>query len=152
MPFTHLNSFPNTSAQFTAKIQHFQQLLKELSERDLPDHITTFINTQVAAINELKGSDKRDGRIVLKCQQNILRKLEKELKIVPKNYYRNLWMALGMSAFGIPMGVALGASLGNMAFIGVGIPIGMAIGMGVGSGMDQKAEKEGRQLEFSVKP
>jgi|AVFP01.1.fsa_nt_gi hypothetical protein len=152
MSLTNLKSFPQASSKFGSRINHFKKLLDELAQRNLPDHIITFINTQVAAINELKGSDKRDGRIVLKCQQNILRKLEKELKIVPKNYYRNLWMALGMSAFGIPMGVALGASLGNMAFIGVGIPIGMAIGMGVGSGMDQKAEKEGRQLDYTVNP
>jgi hypothetical protein len=151
-PCTSLNSFPNASAKFTTNIQRFQQLLNELAQRELPAHIITNINTQIAAVNELKGREKKDGRIVWKHQQRILKKLEKELKLVPKHHYRNLWMALGMSVFGIPMGVAFGAALGNMAFLGIGLPIGMSVGLAVGSGMDQKAAKEGRQLEFSVTP
>ncbi len=77
--------------------------------------------------------------------------MEKELKIVPRNYYRTTWMVIGMAAFGIPMGAAFGASLGNMAFIGIGLPIGMAIGISVGMGMDKKALKEGRQLDLEIK-
>ena len=150
MPFTRLNTFPGASAKFEARIKRFQRLLDILSERDLPKHIITSINTEIATLNELTGVEKKDCRAVLKHQQKILKQLEKELKLVPKNYYRNLWMVLGMSAFGIPMGVAFGASLGNMAFLGIGLPIGMSVGLAVGSGMDQKAAKEGRQLDFDV--
>lgn len=152
MSFTRLNNFSKASPKFELRISKLKDLLQELQKFDLPEHIITFINTEIADINELKGRDKKDGRIVQKHQQNILRKLEKELKIVPKNHYRNLWMALGMSVFGIPMGVALGAGLGNMAFLGIGLPIGMSIGLALGSGMDQKAAKEGRQLNFSTLP
>ena len=78
----------------------------------------------------------------------IFRLLEKELKIVPKNYYRNTWLALGMATFGIPFGVIFGMALGNMAFMSIGLPIGMGIGMAIGEKMDQKAQKEGRQLNL----
>jgi hypothetical protein len=60
-------------------------------------------------------------------------------------------MAIGMSAFGIPLGVAFGASLGNMGLLGIGIPIGMVFGMAIGSGMDKKAIQEGRQLDLEMK-
>jgi hypothetical protein len=60
-------------------------------------------------------------------------------------------MAIGMSAFGIPLGVAFGTSLGNMGLLGIGIPIGMVIGMAIGSGMDKKAFEEGRQLDLEMK-
>ena len=71
--------------------------------------------------------------------------------MVPKNYYRNMWLALGMSVFGLPIGVAFGASIGNMGLLGVGLPIGMAIGTLVGSQMDKKALKESRQLNIEIK-
>ncbi len=72
------------------------------------------------------------------------------MRIVPKNAYRNRWLAIGMVVFGMPMGAAYGVSMGNMAFIGVGIPIGMVFGMAIGARMDKKAAKEGRQLKFEV--
>ena len=86
-----------------------------------------------------------------KTQTSILSKIEKELKLVTKNHYRNTWLAVGMAAFGIPLGVAFGASLGNMAFLGIGLPIGMIIGMAVGTNMDTKAFDEGRQLDLEIK-
>ena len=77
--------------------------------------------------------------------------VEKELKLVTKNHYRNTWLAIGMTAFGIPLGIAFGGSLGNMAFIGIGMPIGMAIGIAVGTEMDKKASENGKQLDLEIK-
>ena len=76
--------------------------------------------------------------------------LEKEQKLVPKNYYRKIWLILGMSAFGLPLGVVFGFALDNMAFLGIGLPIGMVIGMAFGAQMDKKAEKEGRQINMEM--
>ncbi|OYX91405.1 MAG: hypothetical protein B7Y76_14205, partial [Sphingobacteriia bacterium 35-40-5] len=88
----------------------------------------------------------------IKAKENSIVKLvENKHKIVPKNYYKKLWMVLGMSAFGIPVGVAFGLSIGNLGMLGVGLPIGMGIGVAVGTSMDNKALKEGRQLDFEVK-
>jgi hypothetical protein len=77
--------------------------------------------------------------------------IEKKHKIVPINYYRKLWMILGMSVFGIPMGLGVGLSIGNYGMLGIGIGAGMAIGVGVGTSMDKKAFNEGRQLDFEAK-
>ncbi|MBT8320619.1 MAG: hypothetical protein KJO90_02995 [Eudoraea sp.] len=107
------------------------------------------LNSEIEATNAVSSSDKQFSRMLRKKKHAILKTLEKELKLVPKHYYRNLWMALGMSVFGVPLGVAFGASMDNMAFLGIGIPIGMVIGIGVGTAMDEKALKEGRQLNVA---
>lgn len=125
----------------------FKELIDELRERSLSDSMVSFINQQIDLINRNQG-EKELKKQVRKSKHAIARKLEKEHKIVPKGYYKQLWMALGMSAFGIPMGAAFGAAIGNMAMLGMGIPIGMAFGIAVGSQKDAQAAKEGRQLNF----
>ena len=130
--------------------EQFNQLLSELRKRELPLDIANSVNIGIDEINSASTAKQWRSQ-VRKIQARIIRMLEKELKWVPKNYYRNVWLALGMSAFGIPMGVAFGVSLQNMAFIGIGLPIGMAIGIIIGSGMDKKAAHEGRQLDLEIK-
>lgn len=127
----------------------FEKLIDELKAIALPEKITVFINASIDELN-LISHEKLRGQ-TKKKQSKIITLIEKELKIVPINHYRNTWMAIGMSAFGVPLGVALGASLGNMGFIAIGIPIGMAIGLSVGTSMDKKAQEEGRQLNMEVK-
>ena len=127
----------------------FEKLIDELKSIALPEKITVFINASIDELNLISHEKLRSQ--TKKKQSKIITLIEKELKIVPINYYRNTWMAIGMSAFGIPLGVALGASLGNMGFIAIGIPIGMAIGLSVGTSMDKKAQEEGRQLNMEVK-
>jgi hypothetical protein len=83
-------------------------------------------------------------------QKTFLTKLEKEHKLVPKHYYRNLWIPIGLSGIGLPIGVVFGFLMGNMSFLGAGLPIGLALGVIFGTYQDQKAEKEGRQLDFEV--
>ncbi len=129
----------------------FRQLLSELGKQNIPEPIISSINNDIDAIHAFSGSAGEMLKFFRKKQSTLLKKLEKELKIVPKNYYRNLWLALGMSAFGLPLGVALGISLGNIALLGLGLPIGLAIGIALGTSLDEKAKKEGRQLDWVVK-
>ena len=128
-----------------------EELLNQLSKRNLPQNIIESVNQDIEAVNAslLIGNDFR--KLVKQKQNKIIKLLEKDLKVVPKNYYRNMWLALGMSVFGLPIGVAFGASIGNMGLLGVGLPIGMAIGALVGSKMDKKALEEGRQLNIEIK-
>ena len=128
----------------------FSQLINELRKKDLPDVIVEAINEDIKDLNSLTTAEQVKVAVKQK-QTKIIKLLEKQLKIVPINYYRNIWLAVGMSAFGLPIGVAFGLSLHNMGLLGIGLPIGMAIGLGVGSGMDKKALQEGRQLNVEIK-
>lgn len=127
------------------------ELLNELSKKELTQNIIESINQDVELLNSssLIGSDFR--KLLKQKQTKILKQVEKDFKIVPQNYYRNLWLALGMSSFGIPIGVAFGISMGNLGLLGLGLPIGLVIGIAVGSRMDKKALLEGRQLNLAIK-
>ena len=128
----------------------FGKLLKSLNKKELTSEILSSINRSIEAINSFTDSEKELRKLICKTQSEIISLLEKELKLVMKNHYRNTWLAVGMAAFGLPLGVVFGTSLGNMGLIGVGLPIGMVIGMAVGARMDKKACDEGRQLDLEI--
>jgi hypothetical protein len=131
--------------------QQLGRLLKALEEKKLTSETVDLIDKEIEHLNSITHVDKHFAKSIKEKENIIIKLLEKRHKVVPKNYYRKLWMILGMSAFGIPMGVAFGISLGNMGLLGIGLPIGMAVGVGVGSMMDKKAISEGRQLDFEAK-
>ncbi len=129
---------------------YLEKLINELKKKEISSEIVNSVNQDIEEINSFTGSNKDLLKQVRKSQSNILKLIEKELKLAPRNFYRNRWMAIGLAAFGIPFGAAFGASLGNMAFLGIGIPIGMVVGMAIGAGMDKKAFEEGRQLDMEI--
>ncbi len=132
------------------RYRKFQQLIKEVQHRNLTEGTTQSINKKIQALNMVPGTDPKFSSRLRKVQSSIINILMKEEKIVPKNYYRNMWLGLGMAVFGVPMGVAFGAAMDNMAFLGTMIPVGMAIGIAIGTAMDGQAKKEGRQLEIDL--
>jgi hypothetical protein len=129
----------------------FQKLIKELKERELPDKFIETVNKEIEDLNSTSLIGKELRKLTKQKQTKILSLLEKELKIVPKNHYRAIWLGLGMSVFGLPIGVAYGFLIGNMGLLGTGVCIGMCIGMLLGSRMDKKALREGRQLGVEIK-
>jgi len=131
--------------------QQLVKLLNALEVKELPTETVDLINHEIEQLNSNSDIDKYFANATKETENRIIKLIEKKHKIVPKNYYRKLWMVLGMSAFGIPMGLAFGLSIGNFGMLVIGIGIGMAIGVGVGSSMDKKAFNEGRQLDFEVK-
>lgn len=125
-----------------------ERLLTELDKFDIPTPITQVFNAHIEEINNFTGDNKALLKKIKKTIRDIIKLLEKEMKIVPRNHYRNTWMALGMSTFGLPIGMLLGFLLGNIALFCIGLPIGMAIGMTLGSSMDKKAFDHGKQLDI----
>lgn len=127
------------------------KLLNVLEIKELSADTVELINQEIEQLNAIADDDKYLKSKIKAKESNLIKLIEKKHKIVPKNYYKKLWMVLGMSAFGIPVGVAFGLSIGNLGMLGIGLPIGMGIGVAVGTSMDNKALKEGRQLDFEVK-
>ena len=128
----------------------FQVLIVLLTQKELAPEIKDSISQSIGHLNRFPTADKKFSKYLHSQQKEILKQVEKRHKWVPKNYYRNLWTALGMSVFGIPMGVVFGIMVDNMAYLGIGLPLGLAIGAAVGSNMDKKAKEEGRQLDVEV--
>ncbi|MEJ8756151.1 hypothetical protein WG947_04025 [Pontibacter sp. H259] len=152
MQLKHLAPRPDIAQnqKLAKNFTQFGNLLDNLRHRELPEEIITYINNEIDLVNSTTASEKELAKQVSKSQSGIIKLLEKELKLVTINHYRNTWMALGMATFGLPLGVAFGASLGNMAFLGIGLPIGVAIGVAVGTSLDKKAIKNGTQLDIEL--
>jgi hypothetical protein len=129
----------------------FGELLNELKKKELSQNIITSINDCIEQLNASSLTGKELRKLVKQNQTTILKLVEKELKIVPKNYYQFLWMIFGLSGFGVPVGVAFGLIMGNIGLLGFGLPLGMVIGFAIGSAMDKKALNEGRQLNLVIK-
>jgi len=138
------------STKSTKYFNQIELIIQDLRERSIQENLITVINSDIAEINDSELSDYALHKLLKRKYNNIIKITEKELHIVPINYYRNLWMVIGMSAFGIPMGLALGVSLGNIGLLGIGLPIGMAVGIAVGMGLDKKAHDERRQFDFEI--
>ncbi|MDI1322971.1 MAG: hypothetical protein PSV36_09490 [Algoriphagus sp.] len=143
-------TFLKPTSKLAKKAEVFERLLEEMKSRNLPKSIIEFTNQELLLIDGASSNEKTFAKQLKKSQTLILKLLEKELKIVPKNYYLTIYMSLGMAAFGIPIGVAFGLSLGNLAFLGIGLPIGMAIGTAIGTAKDSKAKASGNQLEVEI--
>jgi len=122
-------------------------LIEAVEKKEVREEIVSFNNEKVTAINSFEGEEKELTKMLRKANTKILRLLEKELKLVAKNHYRNTWLAIGMTVFGIPIGVAFSSS-GDSSPIAIGIPIGMAVGIAIGTSLDKKAEKAGKQLDL----
>lgn len=150
MKINQLKSRPeiNDNAKLLKVYTQFESLITELEGLSLPDNVVDTINESIEQLNMT--SNDRLLKETKKEQSKIIKLIEKQLKIVTINHYRNTWMALGMVVFGLPLGLAFSTNLDNMAFIGIGLPIGMAIGLAVGTGMDKKAQEEGRQLNIEI--
>jgi len=153
MEIIKLNLKPEllTDTKTNTLYHQLKKLLDELEQKKISVTTADTINKEVETINATSLKDKALHKMLKEKQTYIIKILEKEYKIVPVNYYRNLWLAAGMGAFGLPIGVAFGLLMGNIALLSIGLPIGMAIGVGVGTSMDKKALAEGRQLNVEIK-
>ncbi|MDT0555013.1 hypothetical protein [Patiriisocius hiemis] len=139
-------AIPSEEKRLQKYFSCYKELVNELKTKDIETSIVSEINEQIDTINNYTKDYKSLRKYIYKSRNKILKDLEKKHKIVAKNYYRNIWMAIGLAAFGVPIGIAISTAIGNIALMGAFFPIGMAIGIAVGISMDKKAEKEGRQL------
>lgn len=144
-------SIHSENEKISKLLNELNPLIAELNERNLSEDLYAKIESELQSIRKISADNEKGLKSSLKkARGRILKLLEKEVKLVPKGYYQNLYIAIGMTAFGMPLGVAFGVALNNMAFLGIGLPIGLAIGLAIGKEKDKKAEAEGRQLNTEI--
>jgi hypothetical protein len=139
------NEIKNESKHF----RYFRELCEVIPVPKISEETVREINERIDLINEKSGQEDDFNKLSRKKAHEVIKLLEKNHKIVTKSYYQNLWMAIGMSAFGVPMGFAFSTALDNFAFFAIGLPIGMSMGLAIGASMDTKAKKEGRYMDIS---
>lgn len=146
-----LEKRPSASDKLNQQYLSFESLIESLSKKEIPTQITAFINNETESLGSFTGAEQDLIKKIKTSKKKILKLVEKELQLVPKNHYRNLWMALGISAFGLPLGIVFGLTLDNMAFLGIGLPFGIALGIALGTAMDNKALANNKQLDVEIK-
>lgn len=139
------------NSRLNKKYVQFEKLINELRYKKLNDDVIIIINDNINSINSISNLDNRFSKLLKNTQSKILKIIKKHHKLTTENHYRNIWLALGIGAFGVPIGVIIGAITGNMAFIAIGIPIGFGIGITIGTMMDNKLKDQGKQLALEIK-
>ena len=143
-------SISEQNKRLNRRFIQFEKLISELRSKSIPNEIVNAINTDIEQINLFPSSEKDFRRLLKKTQSRILKLVDKELKLVPVNHYRNNFMGIGI-AMGVAFGAALGSSSDNSSLISLGIPLGMVIGMAIGSAKDKKAKESGLQLDLEIR-
>lgn len=151
MKFHELQPKPNNDTKFNNLFLQFQQLLAELEQKELPQPLVDYINTEIVAINTIQAEGKTLTKFVKQKQTEILRRVAKETQLVTKGHYRNIWLPVGMTVFGLPIGFLFSRMVDNPGLFAIGLPIGMAIGVAVGLFADKKAAETGKQLDIEIK-
>ena len=83
----------DSNKKLVVAFSQFDNLLTQLKKRELPEDIASTINIEIDKINEVADLDKKLRKQIRSSQTSIIRLLEKQLKLVPINYYRTTWLA-----------------------------------------------------------
>ncbi len=127
-----------------------EELILELQFRELPPEVVVEINEEISRLNAVVDDHKKLYFYIKLVKRKLLKTLIKDLELVPKNYYRNFWLALGISVIGIPLGVLFSIMLDNTSYITFGWLIGMVLGLAIGTERDKKALENNRQLQLEI--
>lgn len=128
--------------------QKIQALVEELNKIEIPAEISSSINKDISKLDSFKGADNMLTKAINKTYSGILKLVRIELGLVPRHYYQNIWMALGLSVFGVPLGILYSTVTDNPGLFTIGIAMGLPIGLAIGIEKDKKAEKENKQLQI----
>lgn len=128
--------------------ENLENLLDELSKKEIPQSLVHIINEYVLLINSFPGTDAKLVKELRQSRNEILSMLQKQLQVVPRNYYQRMWTAIGITAFGLPMGIVFGVILNNLACMALALPMGLLFGIMIGSSLDKKALLSGKQLDI----
>lgn len=128
--------------------ENLENLLEELTRKEIPQALVLSINEHILLINSFSGTDEKLIKELRKSRNEILSMLQKELQVVPRYYYQRMWMATGITAFGLPIGVVFGVVLDNLACLALALPMGLLFGILIGSSLDKKALVSGKQLDL----
>ena len=125
-------------------LEQFNELISALNDKELDEEMIEHIKGNMSNVRS-----ELTFNTIKKEESKILDYVKREKGYVAQNHYMTLWIALGMSAIGVPIGVAIGLALDQLGFMGIGIGGGLAIGVAIGSAKDKKAKEQGKQLPIT---
>jgi len=147
MHIHHLEISAHEDQKLYGSISTLNILISEIEAKSIPEEVCFKINYQIDKVNfsyrENDGLIKKQLDIAFRKILNILKR---DLGIIPENYYRNLWLALGMSVFGLPLGALIATLTSNTSYLVFGMLMGIVIGIAYGSKKDKDALQENKVI------
>ncbi len=150
IPIVNIPPADQIKLKVERSLRQYNKLLKLLQDKPLETETIDFITNQVKSIESLNLQLKNSSRKIKKSKQQLLSYLQKNEGIYPKNHFITLYMAVGMTAIGLPAGILLSFLVNNTAFLGVGLPIGLSIGLALGHQKDLQIKAKGKQINYAV--
>ena len=145
----HIHQELASDKKYNRSLSKLSSLIEAINQKNVPQSFSDLSNQKILELDRLTGPVRKHRKALDQTYQDLMTRARKELNLVTKNYYQNLWMALGLSVFGVPMGIGLSFALrGDISLMGAFLAMGLPIGLAIGAGMDKKAAKEGRQLDI----
>ena len=135
--------------KLTKSYDAIANLIEALDKKGSPEDIAKSINDDITTINVYKGSTNDLVKLLRKTNKNILELIEKRLGWVKKKHYQTTWMAWGMLIGLVFTSIAqnfIEDSTWNSP--AMGISMGLLFGIVAGKNRDEKAQKEGLQLDI----
>ena len=85
---------PNISENLKASnaYQQLGKLLNTLEVKELPAETVDLINQEIEQLNSIAGIDIYFLKATKEKENIVIKLVEKKHKIVPKNYYKKLWI------------------------------------------------------------
>lgn len=126
-----------------------EALIDALNKKKIPDDDRSVINDDIKTINSFLGTEKELIKLLKKSYAKTLSEVEKNLDLVTKLHYQQLWMVYGMIA-----GLLFSTVFSNFfeslywASYPMGLSMGMLFGLLAGKNRDKTAEREGVQLDI----
>ena len=100
MKLAHLH--PENQDQLNKKeqkaVDHFNELIDALNDKEIDESTENYIKESISSIK-----DNFTFNTIKKEESKILDFVNKEFGYVAQNHYMSLWIALGMSAIGVPL-------------------------------------------------
>lgn len=136
------------NVKLVAVYQQMDRLLATLNKKELEEEYIVEINSRIKLLNQFTGSDKDLIKYFKKNYTQILTFIEKELNLVKKHHYQNKWMVFGMAG-GVFISYLFKAIDYSATWnsIGFAISMGLIAGLLAGKNRDEKAKKDGKQLD-----
>jgi len=118
-----------------------QNLIVALNKKEIPDEFNSIINADIKKLNSFFGTENQLIKLTKKTTSKILKLVDTKLKLVSKHHYRRVGLVMGML-----FGPIVTLPFDGFGYSGLGMILGMAVGIAIGTNLDNKAEKEGKQL------
>ncbi len=120
-----------------------QDLIIALNKKEIPTDFISTINKDIKTLNLFFGTDKQVIKLTKKTTSKILKFVDSKLKLVSKNHHRNIGLVMGML-----FGPIVTLPFDGFGYSGLGMILGLVVGIGIGTKLDEKAAKEGKQLDI----